>query len=80
MFFLVEPQVDLSGAHAENRIALRRALIGAFESGKLDLVAHGGRLRRIQMTLKDEQQNRCMNGEIIRHDQHRHYCSELTFY
>ena len=69
----------MSGAHAENRIALRRALIGAAESGKLDLVKVGGRLRRIQMTLSDEKQNRCMNGEIIKHGEEHQYCGELIY-
>ena len=62
----------------DNRGALRKALINAAESGKLDLVELGGRLRRIEMTMKDQQQNRCMNGEVIRREHDREYCGKYS--
>ena len=81
VLFLAAPQVDLSSAYAANRVALRHALIAAFESGKLDSVAPGGLLRRIEMTSKDEVQDRCMNGEVIRRTRDdTQFCGELFLF
>ena len=71
----------------DNRGALRKALIDAAESGKLDLVEIGpdsaknrrlGSLKRIQIAKKEIEQNRCLRGEVQRLNHlNQEYCGKL---
>ena len=60
------------------------ALVRGAQSGKLDLVRAEtplGLLKRIQITKKEIEENRCLNGEVQRYDHYfnQQYCGLNLF-